>query len=226
MSTTARLVGFLLALQLGGTAAASTIGSSEFDFSAPLFTEEVVEGLVLSASHGEPITVIATGGLISGPDDNVDDNVDAIRGDWGLGVLNRNVSNDRSGLFQRVHVDGTNSSEFIRLEFSKAVQIEKIFFSYVGPFERFDLAIDGVDVDVVSLLGTDEIYQLAPSGMAPGFVNLPSSLPFGKTWDFYARTTNDEWNIEGLRTAVPEPTALAGLIGLALCGLLGRRARR
>lgn len=218
----ARLFGLFLALQMGGVVTASTIDSSEFDFSAPLFSEQLIEGLPIAASSGKPVTVVARGGLISGPDDNVD----AILSDWGIGILNRNVSNDRSGLFRRIHVNGANASEVLSLEFSHAVRIKKIFFSYVGPFERFDLAVDGVDIDIVSLLGTDEIYQLAPKGMVPGLVKLPDTLPLGKKWEFFARTAYDEWNIEGLRTAVPEPATCLGLIGLAVFGLAGRWRRR
>ena len=219
----------IAAALLAAESGASTINQL-FDFSAPFLTEENVEGMAIGASGGGALTVTPTGGLINGTASE-NSAVDVIRGDWGLGLLNSNVSagDDRSRLFRRIHVDGSNQPEVLRLEFSDAVHIDELFFAYVGPFESFDLAVDGVDINIPLALGTSEIYRMAPKGTAPGTVILPDTLPFGKVWEFFARSAYDEWNIEGLAvSAVPEPSTAVGLIALAFvgCGAGVTRRRR
>jgi hypothetical protein len=170
-----------------------------FDFSSAFLTETNVEGTAIgvTSTTGSPnLTVTPTGNFIGGSA-AANANADAIRGDWGLGVLNKNdPTGDRNTLTNRVHVDGKNGAEFIRLEFNEKVRVTSVIFSFVGAFQKFDLAIDGKDVNVAGVLGTDEILQLAPPNMLPGTVVFPDTLAFGKTWDFFAPNLGDEWSIE------------------------------
>ncbi len=209
--------------------AQATTFSAMFDFSAPLMTEENVEGVEIGPASGDAfLRVTPYGDLIGGtPAEN--DMVDTIKGDWGLGLLNKNAANDRSMLFNRVHVDGKDGAEVIRLVFSHPVRVDEVFFAFVGAFEKFDLAIDGNPIDVAGLLGTDVIYDLVPPMHVPGLVRLPDTLPLGTTWEFFARNMGDEWNIEslGVSTPVPEPSTMFALASLATMGLVvGFRRRR
>lgn len=217
----------ILGLLLSAPVSAGVISRASFDFTMPLLTETNVEGVTLSAVSGDLTINVTPQGALIGGSSSQNNMVDTIKSDWGLGLLNRNVANDRSTLFRRIHIDGTNSPEMIRLIFSDEVKVEEIFFAFVGPFERFDMAVDGVDIDVVSELGTDLIYRLAPDKRPPGLVRLPDSLPSGKVWDFLAKNAGDEWNIEGIDVGkIPEPSALMGLASLLALGLVVRHRRR
>ena len=227
-STVCAATGALVASVLVSMAGATTI-TNQFAFHGPFLSEENVEGIAISAVSGNGfVTVTATGGLINGTATE-NDLVDVIRGDWGLGVLNATVpaGQDRSTLFQRIHVDGSNRPEVLRLEFSDLVRIDELFLSYVGPFESFDLSVDGVGIDLMAEFGTTEIYQMAPHGTAPGTVMFSDSVPFGRVWEFFAASSTDEWNIEGLSVSVvPSPSTSLGLIGLALTGCALHVVRR
>lgn len=51
-------------------------------------------------------------------------------------------------LGRQIQVDGSGRPEFLRLEFNEKVQLQKAFFTFAGPFEKFGLAIDGQMIDV------------------------------------------------------------------------------
>jgi len=116
-------------------------------------------------------------------------------------------------------VDGGGTPEILRLELNGRVQITEVLFNWVGPFERFDLAIDGTDIDVPAVFGTDEIIDLRPPGQPVGVVPFPDTLPLGTVFEFIARHPGDEWNVENV-TVIPEPATLA-VLGLAVAGLGG-----
>jgi hypothetical protein len=203
---------------------------SVFDFSLPPGTpEQNVEGVAIaSVTPASTITVTPTAGITGASDDLVD----TIRSEWGLGVLNGHDLPDRSFLFNRVHVDGQSNNpaggdEFITLSFSDKVQITKVVFAFVGigSPDTFGLSIDGVDVDVAALFGTDNIAALAPSGSPPGVVLFPDAVGFGNEWTFYARGINDEWNIERVEV-IPEPATAIIWSGMALGALAFYRRRR
>ena len=199
-------------------------GVSVFDFRNSFGVQTNVEGTAFTPVSGTAgLTVTPFGNLIGGTSTQ-NANADAIQGDWGLGVLNKNVPvGDDVGIYGgRVHVDGSNSPEFLRLEFSDKVKITQVSFAYVGGFEKFGLAVDGVKIDVAALFGTDELLKLG----APNVAFPADSLPWGKTWDFFAANPIDEWNIEGVEV-IPEPTTFLIWSGLAMTGVgLGWRKRR
>jgi hypothetical protein len=150
---------------------------------------------------------------------------------WGLGVQNLNdPTGDKSSFFNKIHVDG-NSPEFLRLEFSSAVQISTVVFAYAGSgsTDRFGLAVDGVPINVTALFGTNVIKDLHPLGFAPGIVNFPAAVPAGKVFDFFAVNWGggafDEWNLEKMEV-IPEPSSLIAwsLAGLGVAAY--RRFRR
>ena len=195
-------------------------GVSVFDFRNAFGVQTNVEGVAFTPVSGTSgLTVTPTGNLINGST-----NADAIQGDWGLGVLNKDVpaGTDAGVLGGRIHTDGYNSPEFLRLEFSDQVKITKVSFAFVGAFETFGLAVDGVMVDVAGLFGTDQLLSLG----APNVVFPADNLPWGTTWDFFAANPIDEWNIEGVEV-IPEPTTFLIWSGLAFTGVgLGWRKRR
>jgi hypothetical protein len=185
-----------------------------FDFRAPnTASEGSVENQVFNAFSGSnTLTVKTTGNLVGGtPAQN--NNANAYRTVWGLGVQNLNdPAGDLSSFFRSIHVDG-NSPEFLRLEFSTSVQIKTVVFAYAGAgsTDRFGLAVDGVPVNVASLFGTDVIKNLQPPGFAPGVVHFPTTVPAGRVFDFIAANWGagayDEWNLEKMEV-VPEPSSL------------------
>jgi len=124
---------------------------------------------------------------------------------------------------------GTNSlgAEFVRLVFNEPVQITEAKFAFAGQYERFDLAVDGVNLDVPRIFGSDVIYDLAPPKQFKGTVEFPrDKLPFGTVWDFIAPTPQDSWLLENV-DVIPEPGTL--LVWSTLClsavGLRGFRHR-
>jgi hypothetical protein len=209
---------------------------TDFRFRAPFNTERDVEGEefepVSSTGPGN-LRVTVTGGILGGtPAEN--DNAHAVLSDWGLGV-NGDVSagEDRHYFTRRTHVSKNSPGEVLRLQFSddkgnpRKVQLTKVLFTWVGAFEKFDLAIDGKDIDVPAVFGTDEIYKLRPRCHVPGLVLFPDTLPFGTTFEFIARNCGDAWNIENVEV-IPEPSTLliwAGL-GIGGVGLAWRRRRK
>ena len=134
---------------------------------------------------------------------------------------------DRNAYVKRVLVDGTFGAEYIRLVFNDPVQVTQVKFAMAGTFERFDLAVDGVNLDVPSIFGSDVIYNLAPPQQYKGTVRFPlDKVPFGTVWDFIAPTSQDTWLLQNV-DVIPEPTTL--LVWSSLClgafGLRGLRRR-
>jgi hypothetical protein len=205
---------------------------TDFRFRAPWNTEVDVEGTTfapVSSTGSGNLRVTVTGELLGG---TAAENADAhaILSDWGLGVARQYdppAVEDRDPYTWRTHVDGTGAKpEVLRLEFNDQVQLTKVLFTWVGAFEKFDLAIDGTDIDIAAVFGTDEIYKLAPPGHAAGLVLFPDTLPFGTVFEFIARNPADAWNIENVEV-IPEPSTLliwAGL-GIGGVGLAWRRRR-
>ena len=65
-----------------------------------------------------------------------------------------------------LNLDAAGLSEFIRFTFNRPVTLLEVVFDNTSTFgpENFDMAVDNVDVDVASLLGTDAINDLPNAG--------------------------------------------------------------
>lgn len=193
-----------------------------------VFQEPVrnVEGESFSSTTPSNINVQTTGHLLGGTN-----GADAFITPFGLGVLSGPA--DLGAVTGLPHVDGLNP-EFLRLEFSEPVQMQRAFFHFAGPgsTDTFDLVIDGVDIDVPSVFGTNRIKNLAPAGQAAGWVEFPDTLPVGKKFDFVAANwstgtmTFDEWNLEKAEV-IPEltPFLLLSMLCVPLTAIFCLRRR-
>ena len=105
------------------------------------------------------------------------------------------------------------------------------YLNYREATDRFGLVVDGNNVDVPALFGTDVIKDLHPAGLAPGVVRFPDTVPGGTTFDFLAQNWGgasfDEWNLEKLEV-VPEPASIFAFsfLGLAAVAWRHRSTRR
>jgi hypothetical protein len=191
--------------------------------------EANVEGVAQDALSGST-TLKATprGGQLSGGVFS-DPNFDAYITPVGLGVARTPEDRVRimtsampPTVIDTFDVDGRGGiSEVIRLEFSSSIKLVDAFFTNVGPFDSFGLAIDGVNIGTFSF----DDPSLKPSGSALGIIRFPDALPFGSTFDFIAPDANSAWNLRDV-TVVPEPTTLAVWSALGLCVGACRRWRR
>lgn len=214
-----------LAVVWGGEARAA-VAYFAFDNPGGLLAHTDVQGQTFAPISGSPLfEATVYGGKVGQPPNG---NARAYLVDFGLGVQDTSAPNgDRDSYLKRVMVDGTFGAEYIRLVFNEPVQVTKAKFFGAGAFERFGLAVDGVTVDVKSILGSDVITALAPSRTYTNTVNFPvNKLPFGTVWDFIAPTAADSWLLENVEV-IPEPATLLVWSALCLgaCGLPGVRRR-
>jgi hypothetical protein len=217
-------VGLALAIAICSSPRPAAAAVSMFHFGG---SNQAVQGQTYSPVSGSTRYNVTVYGAKVGSQPSLTSGGQAYLVPEGLGVLDPSAaSGDVNSLVNRVQVNGTLGGEYIRLQFNESVQISQLKFAFAGLGEKFDIAVDGKNLDVAALLGTDEIYQLAPAGQFRGTVNLPSSvMPFGKTWDIIAPSVTDSWNLENCEV-VPEPATLAIWSVLSLGAMAYRPLRR
>ena len=152
------------------------------------------------------------------------------RGIEGLGVQSPADNNS-------VNLDANGLSEFIRFTFNQSVTLLEAVFDNVSPSgENFDMAVDGVDVDVAALLGTDSVSDLpdAAFGIDSNLAGFFGDGLTGTVFEFYTADADDSYQIrqflveavaDGGAADVPAPGALM-LLGFGLAGLGFARRRR
>jgi hypothetical protein len=155
---------------------------------------------------------------------------------WGLGVLNPQVSLDKSVVGQ-VELDGRNGGEYIRLEFAAPVRLTYLTFASVGLPDRFELMADGSPIDLVAMFpGTSTIRAISNvQGLWPGKVDFTRGaepLPYASVWDVAVAgaALGDGIQLENVGVDVlPEPSSLVLWLLAAAVGVTSvkrRRARR
>ena len=219
-----------------------TAGNFGFAGDLPNGNEADIFDQLPTAGDLNPNSITAVDGFRSS---DIDGNID------GIGVEFR--TGDR---FDANQADALNGNDFLRFSFSSTngasrnVTLTSVTFGLAGTQvatanDNFDFAIDGVDQDVVGLLGNSLLasFSTGPTEIqasrvvdftAPGSdPNTPTFLlPPGVTFDFFSDDINDDWVIAGLTVdvqpaVVPVPaSALLLLSGLFALGYTGYRRRR
>ncbi|MGD1936096.1 MAG: PEP-CTERM sorting domain-containing protein [Cyanophyceae cyanobacterium] len=150
----------------------------------------------------------------------------------GLGV--------RSSLSDGNRLDAGGRDEFLRFTFSQEVTLQGVFFSSVfSGNDEFDAAIDNVDLQINDTFGTDRLFSFPGIGSVR-VVDFSGGVDFagdgtnalrsatGTIFDFYTNNNNDDYRIAKLKikTEVPEPAAILGLLGVGAMVVGSARKRQ
>lgn len=161
------------------------------------------------------------------------------QGTEGLGVTTLSA-----GMADNFELDGSGASESLQFTFNQTVTLLSVIFETVedndehfNGDDQFDMAVDDVDIDVLALLGTEDLNLLPDGGGTGADSNLADFTGDGLTgtvFQFYTTDENDDYRISeflveavanGDTADVPAPPALM-LLGLGLAGLGIARRRR
>jgi len=137
----------------------------------------------------------------------------------GLGV--------RSSFFDLNQLDSVQDDELMRFDFGRSVKLLSVVLSLATGNDEFDIAIDNVDVDVVGLLGTDEINDFVSNGFAssPIFdytIDFSGvSLGSFSQLDFYTNDEGDGYKIVSITVAeLPEASSIVAWTMLSSLGMV------
>ncbi|MEM7710249.1 MAG: hypothetical protein AAF264_05755 [Pseudomonadota bacterium] len=120
-----------------------------------------------------------------------------------------------------------DNKEYLVLSFDRVVTLERVWFNAVDDGDGFDLAVDGVDVDVAALLGTAWLSDL-PVDDLPGSESADSVADFrgddtlalqGQVFTFYTDDHTNDYKLAAIAVdggADPLPLAFLALAGGAL----------
>lgn len=135
-------------------------------------------------------------------------------------------------------LDSFGDPELLRFTFNQPVTLLSVIFERATANDEFDMAVDDVDVDVVALLGSDDMQALpiGDFGIGSRLADFTGDDLTGTEFQFYTTDFNDVYRIrqflveaaadEGDGADVPAPPALL-LLGMGLAGLgFARRYRR
>ncbi|MEM7490747.1 MAG: PEP-CTERM sorting domain-containing protein [Pseudomonadota bacterium] len=128
--------------------------------------------------------------------------------------------------------------EYLQLSFDRAVQIDRVWMNAIGRYDEFDMAVDGVDLDVAGLLGTPWLGGLPGDDIAATHsfdrvadFGLGNEALRGQVFTFYTDDHNDDYKLAALSfeavAPVPLPSSLALMLGaMGLAGAARYRRTR
>ncbi len=226
----------LRGLALAGMAVFGSAGAAQ---AAPVvadFTGSVLltEKLILDLGNGLQVSVEALGnpggpgGDAPFPEDVITIFGDVHRNGEGIGARLESSAGGND-------LDGFDDAERLQFTFNQPVTLLSVVFENVDPNDeqqngddQFDMAVDDVDIDVLALLGTEDLILLPDGDGTGGDSHLADFTGAGLTgtvFDFYTTDVNDDYRIRqflveavGEGADVPAPPALM-LLGLGLAGL-------
>ncbi len=170
-----------------------------------------------STSNGPAL--VFTDGTVTATDGGVGANVFQTSDD-GLGVVNRQIDDNTPG--------GVEGDEFLIFTFNGPVSLDSVIFrESAGANDSFDLFIDGVDQDVIAILGSDRIQTLGVGGgeeFTVDFTAFGAGTVFAFT-DGSGQVGGDDYSVAAIEfQQTPEPGSL-GLLGLVILALMLARRR-
>ncbi len=219
-------------IALFGWAGAAQAAPVVADFTGPQITYGAAVNPVFDLGGGLSVTVSASDHSGSSGADAPFDGffpMNIYRNDEGLGVY--------GGVPDNIDLDGSGGSDLLRFTFNQTVTLLSTLFENVAA-DEFDMSVDGVDIDVVALLGSDDLDLLPNGGFGDdsNLAEFPGEGLTGTVFDFYTNNFDDDYRIRQLVVEtlagdgdggkdVSEPAALL-LLGMALASFCLARHRR
>ena len=212
-------------------------GLADFEY-APFADGSVQEQVIYDLGDGLTLTMTAfiltenSGGTITsrtqlGDVNDVNNNDGVYLGTSGLGVkiptYQNNGSDDDSDI-DGASGDGQNGTDYdegILFTFNKTVELVRLNFGSFSGSDDFNLEVDGVNLmhDIGSF-DTHSFIKDTPEDDHFYFQNI-----FGKAFLVWADGDSDDFRIDDITVAVPEPATIPMMV-LAISGLVCLRRKR